>query len=198
MLLVIGLLLGGVLAPLSTQVDNERRKTTSGTLRQINDALLGFAVANGRLPCPDGDGDGLEDACPPNPGSEEGDVPWATLDVGREDAWGHRIRYRVDSGFVSAPIPDPPNTVDGLIITDSGGATLATSPVAIVFSCGGDGLPNGGNDANGAADNPICVNPGTPDATYVQDVHTDTFDDILIWISRNSLLNRLVAAGRWP
>ncbi len=66
-LLIIGLLLGGVLAPLSTQIDNDRRKETSNTLKQISDALLGYAVANVRLPCPDTNGDGLEDTPCPNP-----------------------------------------------------------------------------------------------------------------------------------
>ncbi len=124
-------------------------------------------------------------------------MPWATLDVGREDAWGHRIRYRIDSNFSTA-IPDPPNPADGLTVTDTAGAALTATPIAIIFSCGGDGLPNGENDANGVVNSPICVNPGAPNITYVQDVHTGTFDDILIWVSKNTLLNRVVAAGKWP
>jgi hypothetical protein len=69
-----------------------------------------------------------------------------------------------------------------------------------VYSCAGDGLPNLGNDADGAVNtNLTCVNPGVADGAYVQDAYRDgQYDDILIWVSKNSLLNRLVTAGQWP
>jgi hypothetical protein len=34
--------------------------------------------------------------------------------------------------------------------------------------------------------------------TYQADVPSTTFDDILIWISRPLLMNRMVAAGKLP
>jgi hypothetical protein len=47
--------------------------------------------------------------------------------------------------------------------------------------------------------NLTCVNPGVADGAYVQDAYRDgQYDDILIWVSKNSLLNRLVTAGQWP
>jgi prepilin-type N-terminal cleavage/methylation domain-containing protein len=49
---VIALLIGGLLIPLSTQYELLRARETERTLETIRDALLGFAVANGRLPCP--------------------------------------------------------------------------------------------------------------------------------------------------
>ncbi len=201
-LLVIGLLLGGLLTPLSNKIESERYKESSRELDKIVDALMGYAVANRRLPCADTDDDGFEDVganC-----NDEGSVPWATLGVGREDAWGNSIRYRVDAGFTTAPIPDPADTDVGnsLSVVDQSGVPLTPNypdaPVAILFSCGNDGLPNGENDANGADDSATCVNPGAPNPIYVQDVPAASFDDLLVWLSKNRVLNRMVAAGKWP
>ncbi len=201
-LLVIGLLLGGLLTPLSNKIESERYKESRKELDRIVDALMGYAVANKRLPCADTNNDGFENSgvsC-----NDEGSVPWATLGAGREDAWGNRIRYRVDAGFTSAPIPDPADTDvnSSLGVVDRSGAPLTPSypdaPVVILFSCGNDGLPNGENDANGATDSATCTNPGAPNPIYVQDVPDANFDDLLIWLSKNRLLNRMVAAGKWP
>ncbi len=204
-LLVIGLLLGGLLTPLSNKIESERYKESSRELDRIVDALMGYAVANRRLPCADMDGDGDDGDEAIADCNNEGFVPWLTLGVGREDAWGHPIRYRVDASFtspVAPPVPDPPNTSSNFSIVDRAGVALSPvnpdAPVVILFSCGNDGLPNGENDANGAADSATCVNPGAPNPIYVQDVPDASFDDLLIWLSKNRVLNRMVAAGKWP
>lgn len=51
-LFIIALLIGGLLVPLGTQRDLDQRQQTKTVLRDIHDALTGFALANGRLPCP--------------------------------------------------------------------------------------------------------------------------------------------------
>jgi prepilin-type N-terminal cleavage/methylation domain-containing protein len=51
-LMIVGLLLGGLLMPLASQRDLESIRTTEKALNDIRDVLLGFAAANGRLPCP--------------------------------------------------------------------------------------------------------------------------------------------------
>ena len=43
-MLIIGLILGGLLTPLGTQVENERRKSTRASLSQIRQALIGFEM----------------------------------------------------------------------------------------------------------------------------------------------------------
>ena len=57
-LLVIGLLLGGALIPLSVQMEKRDRDSTRQQLLDMREALIGYALVNGRLPCPDTDGDG--------------------------------------------------------------------------------------------------------------------------------------------
>lgn len=200
-LVIIGVLLGSLLMPLSVQMEAQRRDSTTATVKEVGQALLGFAVVHRRLPCPDSDGDGFENG--PTCNNVEGAVPWATLGVGREDAWGHPLRYRANNGFVAA-IPNPPDTSGGLAIVDTDGTALTAAdpdgPAALVFSCAADGLPNLGNDADGTLNtNLTCVNSGAPDGTYVQGVYLDgQYDDILLWVSKNSLINRLVSAGKWP
>src|SRR5689334_24021233 len=58
---IITLLLGSLLVPLTTQVDQRKIADTRKVMSDAHEALIGFALSNGRLACPDNDGDGLED-----------------------------------------------------------------------------------------------------------------------------------------
>ena len=200
-MLIIGLILGGLLIPLGTQVENERRKSTRSTLAQAQDALIGFAVINKRLPCPDTSGNGLENG--PTCNNVEGELPWITLGISRYDAWGRPFRYRADNAYTTT-IPDPPDTSSALQIQERSGTVITaanpSAPVAIIFSCGSNGKPDVENDADGTPNsNTLCSNAGTANATYVQDISVkDQFDDILVWVSRNTLLNQMISAGKWP
>lgn len=125
-LVIVGLLLGGLLMPLAAQVEVQRRVETEKAMEQIKEALMGFAMVNGRLPCPANPttptsvaGAGVERATPPPPpgvpacgaaGNEYGVLPWVTLGVNELDAWGRRFTYRVTSSYADAP-SNPPGTV---------------------------------------------------------------------------------------
>jgi type II secretory pathway pseudopilin PulG len=52
-LFIISLILGGVLMPLSTRLEQEERKKTSNLLEEIKDSLIGHTLVYGYLPCPD-------------------------------------------------------------------------------------------------------------------------------------------------
>jgi len=52
-LFIVSLVLGGVLVPLSTRLEQEERKKTSGLLEEIRESLVGYTLVNGNLPCPD-------------------------------------------------------------------------------------------------------------------------------------------------
>nr|VFJ63011.1 MAG: hypothetical protein BECKFM1743C_GA0114222_103327 [Candidatus Kentron sp. FM]VFJ73524.1 MAG: hypothetical protein BECKFM1743A_GA0114220_107283 [Candidatus Kentron sp. FM]VFK20331.1 MAG: hypothetical protein BECKFM1743B_GA0114221_106873 [Candidatus Kentron sp. FM] len=215
---IIALLLGGLLIPLGTRLENERIKDTEKRLMDIADALMGFAItgANPRLPCPDIDGDGLED-----PASEatasclqtEGELPWASLGLTGTDAWGRPFRYAPDDAYASPEgIPTTPDTGTGFMVQDLAGTPLTdwtsasssepppNGPAAIVFSCAQDGIPNMENDNDSTVNTDAnCTNSGTSDGLYTANTRREgSFDDILVWLSRNTLLNRLVAAGVWP
>lgn len=114
-LVVVGLLLGGMLMPLATQIDLRRTAETRSTLHQVRDALQGFAVANGRLPCPAAAGTTGTEAgagvCPLSAGgAADGFVPGVTLGLSPSDnqgyvldAWGNRLRYAVTVAPTAAP-----------------------------------------------------------------------------------------------
>lgn len=51
-LVIIGLLLGGIMMSLPAQLEEGRINNTQKLLTEANEALLVFAVSNGRLPCP--------------------------------------------------------------------------------------------------------------------------------------------------
>jgi prepilin-type N-terminal cleavage/methylation domain-containing protein len=109
-MVVIALLLGGLLVPLSAQVELRRTSDTQKYLDEIKETLIGFAVSNGRLPCPAIDTGsppaGVESplgggACTNN---FDGFVPAVTLGLAvvdnqgfAVDPWGNRIRYAVTS-----------------------------------------------------------------------------------------------------
>ena len=211
---IVGLLLGGILVPLATQVQMRRINDTREQLEHIKDALIGFAIANGRLPCPDTDNppDGIEN--PPCSGGTEGNLPYASLGTGHSgDSWGRPLRYRSDDNFnQGSGIPFPPHTerfsADGMRVHNRANVALTdtslntNNPVAIAFSCGKNGIPDGENDPDLSVD--TAANCGhniavTPNNIYVQDVPIEGgFDDILVWLSKNILIARITAAGTWP
>jgi prepilin-type N-terminal cleavage/methylation domain-containing protein len=51
-IMIIALLLGGLIATLSAQFDARSATQTEQTMQLARDALIGFAVRQGRLPCP--------------------------------------------------------------------------------------------------------------------------------------------------
>jgi prepilin-type N-terminal cleavage/methylation domain-containing protein len=103
-LVIIALLLAGAIIPLGTQIDVRNNADTQRTMDQIKEAVIGFALANGRLPCP---ADGTIAAGAANAGAEQcansfGVVPWAALGVAETDAWGRRFSYTVSQTFTDA------------------------------------------------------------------------------------------------
>jgi prepilin-type N-terminal cleavage/methylation domain-containing protein len=218
-MLIISLLLAGLLPAVSGQIEQQRRNETRKQLAEIQQALLGFALMNGRLPCPvdptitnpANAGYGQEAVNCQGNAAAEGYLPWQTLGVSEIDAWGTKRsnagdpwngywRYRVDRNFANAASPitmTTPFSSDQLTIQDSAGNSLTSGserPIAIVFSAGPDLIGNGQN-ANTTEPNPSFEPTG---GIYRSDVPGTGFDDILVWISRPQLFNRMVAAGKLP
>lgn len=179
---IIGLLLGGLMVPLSAQMDAQRMSETQKALNEARDALIGFALKNnGLLPRCSTTNDGTADAgC-----LGEGFLPWVDLGVGRTDAWGNPFRYRVDSTFVSAYTLSGANTIDALTMQDANSTALTqgdpNAAVAIILSYGKNGIAD--------LENALANTVYTSDAP-----RQGVFDDQLLWLSRYALLNRLVSA----
>ena len=214
-MLVIGLLVGGLLAPLNAQIDQQRTNETQKSLAEIKEALVSFAVVNGRLPCPAiSAASGAEmAACPA--ASREGYIPWATLGVSKLDAWGHIFRYSVTPAYASSVLAL--STVADITIQtrDATGATvpLSNGIPAVVLSHGKNGYSSANDLGTPLPLVPAATNPdentNAPPNTIIFVSRTPTpigydplkggeFDDIVVWISPNILFSRMVAAGRLP
>lgn len=213
-LFILALLLGGLLPTVSSQIDIQRRKDTRKQLDDIQQALLGYTIINGYLPCPTTTTNpaninyGSADATCSANATSEGYLPWKTLGVSEIDAWGSKRtnigdpwtgywRYRVDRNFTGTPFfintgfgTCPSATTDCLLIQNSAGNALTNTterPVAIIFSTG----PNVVADGENATFEPKS-------GIYQNDTPNPNFDDIMIWISRPQLINRMVTAGKLP
>lgn len=232
-LFIVALLLGGLLPTLSSQIDERHNTDTLKQLNDIRDALIGFAVMNGRLPCP---------AAPNTTGVESpigggactnfynGFVPAATLGLAGSDsagyaidAWGNRIHYAVTSWNSASPaVSDVFTTANGM--STVGISSLAPTTLVVCSSatgigsssCGSaywltsstTGVPavifsTGKNGGQGSAGTDEAANLDA-NQTFVSHLPAPKgaangyFDDLVIWISPNQLVNRMVAAGKLP
>ena len=181
---VMALLLGSILVPLSTQVEQRQVVDTQRLLEDIKEALIGYALAQTtpHLPCPDkitsaGVGtpnDGVEDRDPATGlcVSVEGNVPWSTLGLGAIDPWGNRYRSRVTQAYAQrAPAATFGFGTQGdILVCPAAGLCGAgqaltvlppsdNSPVALVLSHG----PNGWGAVN-ASTSTVNTKPATESA----------------------------------
>jgi prepilin-type N-terminal cleavage/methylation domain-containing protein len=75
-------------------------------------------------------------------------------------------------------------------------AALATDAVAVVYSLGKNaGTGGAGTDEN---HNPNPQSTLATDRAFVNAAQGSTFDDQLLWLSKSTLFNRMVAAGKLP
>lgn len=165
-LMIVGLLLGGMLVPLSAQMEQRNISDTQKALTEIKEAIIGYALANGQLPCPavptiaTGQANaGIVRPTCTTVANSSGVLPWATLGVSETDAWGNRYTYRVTSDFADAinpvahvdggctPNPTPTLATFGLCSAGNlnvlsaapGGVTIAGSVPAVIISHGKNG-----------------------------------------------------------
>ncbi len=211
-LVIVGLLLAGLFTTLRAQFELRRTEETRVVLEEAKEALMGYALANKFLPCPDTnaipngtEGPRVANECLPL----EGVLPWQLLGVRGLDAWGRYIRYRVSSNFSNN------NTFflisdTGDIIVNSDTGTLTTSAIAVLISHGPNGF-GGRNTTQASPANQMPLPTGADELEnsnglnliYVSHAPTGQgsaieFDDSVSWLSSTILVNRMVAAGRLP
>ena len=218
-LFIIVLLLGSILVPLSTQVEQKQINDTQKTLDEIREALIGYAVANGNLPCPDTGTNGTENVntgtglCSTITGGiAAGRLPYSDLGLGNSDLWGNRYTYVVNATYAQRSPATPfalstAGTSVRICTTQACTTTLSTTAVFAVISHGKNGagavnfLTNATNPASASVDEQD--NYGTDaDIVYRPQLSggaaASEFDDIAVWLSRYTLFNRMVSAGKLP
>lgn len=218
---IIALLLGSILVPLATQIEQRQISDTQKKQDEIKEALIGFALANGYLPCPavsavnGQEGSRTAGLCTPRTGF----LPWEALGVSRADGWGRLYRYSVTPTFADNTNAFKLNSGADITVRtrDSAGAlvnlTNSSTVPAIVISHGKNGY--GGTSESGTG---MALPTGWP-ASFADENSNATgttsfvsrppqapgasgtggeFDDIVTWVPLYVLLNRMVTAGKLP
>lgn len=209
-LIIVSLFINSSLIPLSTQIEQDKIELTRKYLEDIKEALLGFALLEKRLPCPDTkNNDGIEDKiC-----HREGNLPWTTLGIEKYDAWKHPFRYRIEADFADTAKVTSLTFSSTLRVINRQGTYLTTKAdsedsriTALVFSCGRNNALDDGPVNNNIADNKenntikttnslptACTRLQEPNNLYVEEAYIkDRFDNMLVWLSKNSLTHELI------
>jgi prepilin-type N-terminal cleavage/methylation domain-containing protein len=219
-LFIVALLSSGLMLGLSGQREQAMNKDARMQLETIREALIGYAMTNGRLPCPapanlpNTDPKAGQELIPPCENNLRfGVIPWVTLGVPETDPWGSRFTYFVSSKFTGA-LPggaqasfslstgsasaSPPDNAGTANIKDNGLDIASDIPAVIVSH---------GNRSAGAYQTSGTQLPGaTGDEaenanstqTFISHPPTDSFDDQVIWIIPTVLKSRLVSVGKLP
>lgn len=189
------------------------------------------------LPCPDlvsgdppgdADGDGLETDL--NNGLEDrtggscsgnvGNVPWATLGTGAQDAWGNRLHYRITNNTNPGPPPSMYGHKNGDSFSNAGTGDSQVCKTSL-GGCGTGDMASDvpvvlisyGPNSRGARNvniEPSAPTPATPsgtgagelenldgDTAYVSRPASDAshsdgeFDDIVVWIPHGLIISRV-------
>ena len=222
-LVIFGLVLAALLLPLRAQREQAAQAQTVNALDNAKQALLGFALASGRLPCPASlTSSGLEDPTPATGAcnAPAGFLPAATLGIQPMnssgfaiDAWNNPIRYVVTSVNTSGGATTPDFTTQdemsriGIaelnpnikVCADSNSANcsatnyLIKNAVAVIFSTGANFGQSAGVDE---ASNLSATTTFYSRAQTASSGASTEFDDKVIWISPYVLYNAMIQAGQ--
>lgn len=225
-MVVLSMSIMGVILPLSVQYENAALKSTKNAQDEAQEALLGYAVSQGRLPCPDTTGDGQEDC--PGAAVQIGLCPYATLAITCEDGWGQLLVYAVDGNFtttftmqngVGADVAaaNPSATAGTLELKPN--STLDTSvPPHLDLVAPFDAPETEAYDHRILAP-AVLISYGkswargarSPDETenadgngvfvfhdFVPDSNAEPYDDIVAWLNWHILMKRMVSAQQLP
>jgi prepilin-type N-terminal cleavage/methylation domain-containing protein len=207
-LVIVAFLTGGLLMGITAQRASAENTDAQHQLDNIREALLGYAMAKGRLPCPadPASNAGIEDR--PNENSQcnriditrngiFGVIPWATLGLPETDPWGRRFTYYVNADFTK-PITGAPSSFDlktagnadikNTVTPPATSITIASNLPAVVVSHGSNGIGTSGDEQENA----------NSTLTFVSRTPGNDFDDLVTWIAPGILMAKMVAAGRLP
>lgn len=157
-LVIVGLLVGSFIGSISNRIESTRREDTAKQLEEIKEAIIGHAIAEGRIPCP-ANTTSQGDEQPVGGGVctlQHGFVPGRTLGLSGNynrdglltDSWGNPIRYTVASAMAGA-----------YDVTTAGGIAATTMAVYTPALKICTGVSAVANDCNNAAETLIDETP---------------------------------------
>lgn len=169
-LLIMGFLLGALITPMGAQRESNNIKLAKQEINTIQEAIYGFAIANGRMPCSAQPGSGAESftgiICDNNsigfiPSASLGIVGNVNCDGLLLDPWGNPYRYSVTNtdvngggaspdfttvGDIAAVTPAALNPDIRICTTSACAANLTAEAVAVIYSMGSNWNALGGAD----------------------------------------------------
>ncbi len=219
-LVIIGLLIGGLLIPLSAQLDQRSYSETRRNMDEAKEALIAYGMSHSYLPCPAiSFQNGAEDRnASGNCNKRVGFLPWAELGLPQIDSWGHLYKYSVTLAYANKnlKISVTPLTVSDITIQTRSavGAIINLSNLNAIPAV----IMSFGKNAGGATNNDgsVVVNTSTTnidernnaitvgtnfmsrDISENSSIPGGEFDDLVIWLSPNVYLNRMVSVGQLP
>jgi len=222
-LIIIGLLVGTAAVPLSSSINQSRYKYTTAQLENIREAMHGYLISTGKLPCPvsidfsEQVGLVSDGIC----ATQHGAVPATTLGVMGErsangallDVWGRAYRYSVSlSDHAQLGVSGEP---DWLTIGEPAavGAQNMFAELQLCRTTAANDCANKDLIANqiawvvystGANDGVEALEAENVDNDHVFAVsgysssEEHPFDDQIIWASRSELVYWLLKASWLP
>lgn len=181
-LVIISLVVGSFITPISSLIDNARRTEADKMLDDIHDAMMGFAINNnGRLPCPaTTSSNGAEAMAGSNCSQEHGFVPGVSLGLHGSygdnnllnDPWGNPYRYSFNpsAGYQVCTQSACPNAA----------SILSANIAAVIISTGADLSTSADQSEN-------TDNDGHFVRQNFRDAGANAFDDHIRWVSPNVL-----------
>jgi hypothetical protein len=214
---ILALLSSGLVLTLRAQLEQRQLAETRQALEEAREALLSFAAANGRLPCPakgGGPGEGEEgERSAAGCARSRGLLPWESLGLRALDGWNHRLAYQLTPGFgvpgLASGTQRGLDAEGNLQIRDGAGKTQASAGAvaAAIWSLGANArfatAPDGaairgeGASADEVRNSPLAA-AGALIAKPEVARPGEEFDDQMVWISRYVLFGRMMGSGRLP
>ena len=223
---IVAILLGGLLVPLSRSIEQKAVANTQASLEAAQQALLGYALIYGKLPCPDTGNEGLASSADAGgcTTASVGRLPWATLGIQGVDGWSNRLDYAVyaplgkDVSTVTASnlevwctkmaLTGIPGGIPACLTTGGAVVKPSTATSFVVYSHGKNGLGAIRSDGTPSSATPPSTvdevqNQSGAGGIFISRSQTDAastageFDDLMVWMPSTLLTAKLFAAGKW-
>jgi len=209
-LVIVGIIISVAATVLPSLIQSAKIKKARAILDRNDYTLQGYIGANGRFPCPDTNGDGMENRIPgTNPPADDtcaayvGDLPYLTLGLSSgNDNWQNAIRYGVYEDLIKttysglcAPTPctlclsDFINNPNPLFLHTTMGSNSTNQAYVIVSG--------GAKDRDGVNGFFDGLNGSTPDMEFESPdkIIDATYDDLQLATAFAYLQGKLCSGG---
>lgn len=210
-LAVIALFMGGAINTYTRWFEKQQYEQAISDIEIIKKAIIGYAMTNGYLPCPDisnaidgNEARGVGGACEALGGNDPL-VPFNTLGLKQVDPWGVIYFYRAHSDYTDSNNLFELDNTNGLNIDDGNDIPIANNVAFVVYSLGPDQgrrftieQEENRDFSNQTFSKPLTFLPYSNNSTPADNSDDTGYDDVFSWVSTNVLKYHLVEADQLP